>query len=87
MAENNDRVTRALLTQVVENNTKALERNDLLLQTIDALIRILENRIIVLEVRYENLKDDVDRIDRRAKGWDMGNSLAAMGAMILAWFK
>ena len=87
MAENNDRVTQAVLKQVVENNTKALERIDTRLDQIDGCIRNLENRMTRVETRQDNIDGDMTRIERKADGWNIVNSVGAGFAAILAWFR
>jgi len=87
MAENNDRITQAVLKAVVENNTKALERIDTRLAKIDSCIVSLEHRMSVVETRQEGLREDVVSIRAKSDGWNLINSIGASIAGILAWFK
>jgi len=82
---NNDRITQAILKQVVENNTKALERIDKRLDAIDVCIRNLENRMTRVETRQDNIDDDIDRLSRKSDGWSVFNSALAAIAMYLGW--
>ena len=87
MAADNDRITQAVLKQVVENNTKVLERIDKRLEKIDSCIVSLEHRMSVVETRQEGMREDITGIRTKADGWNLINSIGASAAGLLAWFK
>ena len=78
MAVNNDRVTQAVLKQVVENNTKALEKIDKRLDVLDDCLHDLQKRQAVTETKVSGLEN-------RVNTWGGVNSLGAAIAMIMSY--
>ena len=77
MAEN-DRVTQAVLKQVVENNTKALDK-------IDSRLKVLDDSMHDLDKRQTKTETKVDGLENRVNTWGGVNSVGAIIAGVLAY--
>ena len=87
MAEDNDRITQAILNATIQNNTRALETMATTLEKLFVSISKLENRMTRAETRIDGHKESINNLRAKSDVWNIINSLGASAAAFLAWFK